>query len=96
MLKVIDVIEIGDEMKMDRLGRVTIPISLRKKYNFAIGEKITVIPTQEGILLRKYNPDISRQINDKYCLEQEIENVVKKYISKREQEEREAEKKWIV
>ena len=92
MLKVIDVIEIGDEMKMDRLGRVTIPISLRKKYNFAIGEKITVIPTQEGILLRKYNPDISRQINDKYCLEQEIENVVKKYISKREQEEREAEK----
>jgi bifunctional DNA-binding transcriptional regulator/antitoxin component of YhaV-PrlF toxin-antitoxin module len=92
MLKVIDVIEIGEEMKMDRLGRVTIPISLRKKYKFAIGEKITVIPTQEGILLRKYNPDVSRQINDKYCLEQEIENVVKKYISKREQEEREAEK----
>ena len=92
MLKVIDVIEIGDEMKMDRLGRVTIPISLRKKYKFAIGEKITVIPTQEGILLRKYNPDVNRQINDKYCLEQEIENVVKKYISKREQEEREAEK----
>lgn len=92
MLKVIDVIEIGEEMKMDRLGRVTIPISLRKKYKFAIGEKITVIPTQEGILLRKYNPDVSRQINDKYCLEQEIENVVKKYIRKREQEEREAEK----
>lgn len=92
MLKVIDVVEIGDEMKMDRLGRVTIPIGLRKKYKFAIGEKITVIPTQEGILLRKYNPDISRQINDKYCLEQEIENVVKKYINKREQKEREAEK----
>lgn len=92
MLKVVDIIEIGDEMKMDRLGRVTIPISLRKKYKFAIGEKITVIPTQEGILLRKYNPDVSGQINDKYCLEQEIENVVKKYISKREQEEREAEK----
>lgn len=92
MLKVIDVIEIGDEVKMDRLGRVTIPISLRKKYKFDIGDKITVIPTREGILLKKYNADVSKEINNKYCLEQEIENVVKKYISKREQEEREAEK----
>lgn len=91
MLKVIDVIEIGDEVKMDMLGRVTIPISYRKKYKFDIGDKITVIPTREGILLRKHNPDVSRQINDKYCLEQEIENVVKKYIGEREQEEREAE-----
>lgn len=92
MLKVIDVVEIGEEMKMDKLGRVTIPMSYRKKYKFDIGDKITVIPTREEILLRKYNPDVSKQINDKYCLEQEIENVVKKYISKREKEEREAEK----
>lgn len=92
MLKVIDVVEIGEEMKMDRVGRVTIPRSFRKKYKFDIGDKITIIPTTEGILLRKNNLDVFKQINDKYCLEQEIENIVKKYIRKIDQEEREVEK----
>jgi AbrB family looped-hinge helix DNA binding protein len=33
-------------------GQVVIPVSLRRKYHIKIGDKIDVIPTQEGILLK--------------------------------------------
>ncbi|MBO7304452.1 MAG: AbrB/MazE/SpoVT family DNA-binding domain-containing protein [Clostridia bacterium] len=38
---------------IDRLGRVVIPKELRKYYNIAEKEKIELIPTEAGILIRK-------------------------------------------
>ena len=40
------------KMKVFAKGQVVIPVSLRKKYRIEIGDKIGVIPTSQGILLK--------------------------------------------
>ena len=42
-------------MKVFAKGQVVIPVQLRKEYHIEIGDRIDVIPTPEGILL-KSNP----------------------------------------
>ncbi len=39
-------------MKVFPKGQIVIPVSLRKKYNIDIGDKIEVTPTRDGIFLR--------------------------------------------
>ena len=78
MLKVIDVPDIGEDVNVDCLGRVTIPITIRKKYGIFPGEKAEVLQTKEGILVRniKTIDDRKKEYN---LIECEIENIVKKY-----------------
>ena len=40
------------KMKVFPKGQVVIPVSLRKKYRIEIGDKIDVVPTSQGILLK--------------------------------------------
>lgn len=40
------------EMKVFPKGQVVIPVSLRKKYNIDIGDRIQAIASRDGILLR--------------------------------------------
>ncbi len=37
--------------EMDSLGRIVIPIDMRRHYGFNKGDKIKIIPTENGILL---------------------------------------------
>lgn len=82
MLKVIDIIDIGEEAKMDRVGRVTIPVTYRKKFEMLEGEKISIVPTSEGIFLKKAK-DIKKTTS--MIVEQEVERVVKSYLEEYEQ-----------
>ena len=43
------------KMKVFAKGQVVIPVQLRKEYHIEIGDRIDVIPTPDGILL-KSNP----------------------------------------
>jgi AbrB family looped-hinge helix DNA binding protein len=49
------------KMKVFPKGQVVIPISLRKKYHIEIGDKIDIIPTSEGILLKSVPSDGQNQ-----------------------------------
>ena len=40
------------KMKVFPKGQVVIPVSLRKKYNIDIGDRIDVVSAQDGILLK--------------------------------------------
>jgi AbrB family looped-hinge helix DNA binding protein len=40
------------KMKVFPKGQVVIPVSLRRRYRIEIGDKIDVVPTPEGILLK--------------------------------------------
>lgn len=83
MLKVIDIIDIGEETKMDRVGRVTIPATYRKKFGMLEGERVAIVPTSEGIFLKK-EKDIQKTTS--MIVEQEVERVVKSYLEEYEQE----------
>lgn len=37
--------------EMDQLGRIVIPIDMRRHFGFKAGEPIKIIPTENGILL---------------------------------------------
>lgn len=39
---------------VDELGRVTIPVALRRKYNIEKGDELEVIDTPSGMLFRKF------------------------------------------
>ena len=41
--------------KVDKLGRITIPINLRRFYNLEAGQEVAVIDTDDGILI--FNPE---------------------------------------
>lgn len=78
MLKVVDIPEIGDDASVDCLGRVTIPIGMRRKYNIFPSEKVEVLQIKEGILIRNIKTIADRQ-KEYNLIECEIENIVKKY-----------------
>ena len=46
---------VGIRKKVDNLGRITIPISYRRSYNFEEGKEVSVIDTDEGVLI--FNPN---------------------------------------
>ena len=42
---------IGIQRNVDKLGRVTIPIELREFYGFEAGKKVSIIDTDDGVLI---------------------------------------------
>lgn len=78
MLKILDVPELGEEASVDCLGRITIPITIRRKYDIFPGEKAEIMQTKEGILIRNIKTIDDRQ-KEYNLIECEIENIVKKY-----------------
>ena len=46
----------GNVKKIDKLGRIVLPISLRKALGLAIGDSLEVFTEGENIILNKYEP----------------------------------------
>ncbi len=46
----------GIVRKIDDLGRVVLPIELRRTLDLEVGSSIEVFTTDEGIVLKKYQP----------------------------------------
>ena len=43
--------------RFDDLGRIVIPKEIRRKFKINAGEPVGIYITEEGILLKPYNPD---------------------------------------
>ena len=39
--------------RIDKLGRIVLPIEMRKCYGIALNESVEIIPTEDGILIKK-------------------------------------------
>lgn len=50
---------VGIRKKVDNLGRITIPISFRRSYNLEEGEEVSIIDTDEGVLI--FNPNKKKE-----------------------------------
>lgn len=49
----------GIVRKIDDLGRIVIPMELRRRYDIAEGDPLEIFTDEENIVLRKYNPQVS-------------------------------------
>lgn len=47
---------LGIVRKVDELGRVVLPVELRRSLNIAEGEPLEILADEKGIYLRKYTP----------------------------------------
>lgn len=47
---------IGVVRKVDELGRVVLPIELRRAYNIELKDPIEILVNQDTIILQKYTP----------------------------------------
>ncbi|MED3865268.1 AbrB/MazE/SpoVT family DNA-binding domain-containing protein [Priestia megaterium] len=52
----------GIVRKIDALGRVVIPIELRKSYGLDVGTPIEILSGDEGLLMRPFNFGGSQQL----------------------------------
>lgn len=48
---------IGIIRRFDDLGRIVIPKEIRRKFKINAGEPVEISITEEGILLKPYNPE---------------------------------------
>jgi AbrB family transcriptional regulator, transcriptional pleiotropic regulator of transition state genes len=58
---------LGIVRPLDKLGRVVIPIEVRRTNNWPEGAKMEMFMTEEGLLIRKYQPtseDLNQVIQD--------------------------------
>lgn len=61
--------------KLDELGRIVIPIEIRKKYNLKEGDKIEIEEKTNELVLKKYKDSFCPKCltrcehTDKYCRE---------------------------
>ena len=53
---------VGIRKIVDKLGRITIPISFRRSYGLEEGEEVSVIDTDEGVLI--FNPNKRKEKDD--------------------------------
>lgn len=54
---------LGIVRKIDELGRIVIPIEVRRTNNWPVGTPMEIMATEEGIFLKKY-PTPSEDISD--------------------------------
>ena len=50
------------EKKIDNLGRIVLPKSLREYYGIELNDTLHLIPTEDGILIVKPTPLTSSQV----------------------------------
>ena len=48
---------IGIIRRFDDLGRIVIPREIRRKFKINVDEPVEICITEEGILLKPYNPE---------------------------------------
>lgn len=47
--------------KVDELGRIVLPMDYRRHYGINPTDEIDIIPTEDGILLKKHHPKESSE-----------------------------------
>lgn len=47
--------------RIDNLGRVVIPREMRRKYGILEGSPLEILVSEEGIILKKYDPGITME-----------------------------------
>lgn len=65
------------KMKVFQKGQIVIPVSLRQRYHIDIGDRLDVVPTNDGILLK--SPSTKER---KSSLTDELFGIFKKYQPK--------------
>ena len=55
--------DFGILKEIDKVGRIVIPIELRKYYGIEQNDMLELIPTQEGILIKKHKDIEKDSIN---------------------------------
>ena len=48
---------IGIIRRIDDLGRIVIPKEVRRQYGIVDGDRMEILPTTDGIIVRKYTAD---------------------------------------
>lgn len=49
----------GIVRKIDELGRIVLPIELRRNFGMAVGDPVEIFTEKNTVILRKYNPACS-------------------------------------
>lgn len=73
----------GDLCKIDNLGRIVIPVRLRRKFDLKQNDTLEIFTEDGSIILRKYiascvfcgNEDDLQELNDKYVCRNCIEKL---------------------
>lgn len=60
---------IGVVRKVDELGRIVVPIELRRNLNIEVGDPLEIFVSDEEVILRKYKPGCVFCGNVKYVVE---------------------------
>ena len=60
---------IGVVRKVDELGRIVVPIELRRNLNIEVGDPLEIFIDGEEVILRKYEPGCVFCGNAKYVVE---------------------------
>jgi transcriptional pleiotropic regulator of transition state genes len=56
---------VGVVRKLDRLGRIVLPKSLRKEFNIEVNDPIEILVDKEMIVLQKYEPNMTCMLTGK-------------------------------
>ena len=51
---------------VDRLGRIVIPIEMRRAYDLNVGEEVMILPTEDGIII-KCLADAKDSVIQEFC-----------------------------
>ena len=62
----------GIVRKLDSLGRITLPMELRKSFDIGEREPLEIFTEEDKIIIKKYNPVISLQDSVKTSLNTEV------------------------
>lgn len=82
MLKIIDIPQVGEDARVDSLGRVTIPKPLRIKFGIIPGNAVEIATTKEGIFIKNNKCEIQNRFT-----ELEMEDIIKKYVNELKDED---------
>ena len=65
----------GIVRKLDSLGRITLPMELRKSFDIGEREPLEIFTEEDKIIIKKYNPSVKTSLNIEVRRYQEILSV---------------------